>query len=287
MNHHGAQATRKKRFFLNTLVSLASLCLAGEAVFPSPSRAQQDQWIFLPPTPLFQDFMGDPREAYTGITAYGNQSRFEGAVGQTFEFLRYRPPDKTQWGWGVFGQGFILLDENGATFPMRAADWYAGMYVSESHSGLSHRLEFEHQSAHLGDSLQGLEEPFFFSRENFNYTFSFKPDDPLGIYTGLGAWYNMYPRGKALFASLGLEVYSPAADVGGTCLRGYATGDLKWLQETEVADQDYQLGIQWRFKKEESRDVRLALLYYNGNSEFGQFYQDHDEHWGFGLYFDP
>lgn len=256
--------------------------------FPSWSFAQQEQWIFLPSTPLFQGFIGDPREAYTGITAYGNQSRFEGAVGQTFEFLRYLPPDKTQWGWGVFGQGFILLDENGATFPMRGADWYAGMYVSETSGDLSHRLEFEHESAHLGDSLQdGPQEPFFFSRENFNYTFSCRPGDNYGVYAGLGAWENMYPKGRALFASFGMEIYSPAADVGGTFFRGYATSDLKWLQETEVVDQAYQLGIQWKFKKEESRDIRLALLYYNGNSEFGQFYQDHDEHWGFGLYFDP
>ncbi len=288
MNHPGTKSPEKKKLFLVVLAFWVCSCLGGGTVFfPSFALADQEQWIFLPSTPLFQGFIGDPREAYTGITAYGNQSRFEGAVGQTFEFLRYLPPDKTQWGWGVFGQGFILLDENGATFPMRAADWYAGMYVSETKGDFSHRLEFEHQSAHMGDSLQYLQSPFFFSRENFNYTFSYRVLDVYGLYADLGAWENMYPRGKALFASWGLELYSPAADVGGTFLRGYAAGDLKWLQETEIADQAYQLGIQWKFKKEESRDIRLALLYYNGNSEFGQFYRDHDEHWGFGLYFDP
>jgi hypothetical protein len=286
MNHQDTKTPSGKNILLGILVFLAPWCLDGGIVF-SPSPVQAEQWMFLPSAPLFQSFIGDPREPYTGITAYGNQSRFEGAVGQTFEFLRYSPPDKTRWGWGVFGQGYILLDENGATFPMRAGDWYAGMYVSETSGDLSHRLEFEHQSAHLGDSLQGLREPFFFSRENFNYTFSCRPGDSCGFYAGLGAWENMYPKGRALFASLGTEIYSPAADVGGTFFRGYAAGDLKWLQETEVVDQAYQLGIQWKFKKEESRDVRLALLYYNGDSEFGQFYRDHDEHWGFGLYFDP
>jgi hypothetical protein len=273
------------------LALLGELCVLCGSIFFGllirPALAGQEQWIFLPPEALFQTPIGDPREAYTGITAYGNQSRFEGAVGENFEFLRYSPPDGTQWGWGVSGRGFILLDENGATFPMRGGDWYADMYLSEASGPLSHRLQFEHQSSHLGDSLQGLRQPFFFSRENFNYTFSCQPFESLRLTTGLGAWYNMYPRGPALFASAGIEAYSPSADLFGTFLRAYLAGNVKWLQETEASDKSLQLGVQWKFKKEESRDVRIALLYYNGNSEFGQFYQDSDEHWGMGLYFDP
>jgi hypothetical protein len=70
-------------------------------------------------------------------------------------------------------------------------------------------------------------------------------------------------------------------------LRAYAAGETKWLQETGVFDNNLQMGIQLKFRKEETRDVRLALLYYNGNSMFGQFYRDHDEHWGVGVFFDP
>jgi len=243
--------------------------------------------MFLPAEPLFKTLIADPREPCTGITAYGNQSRFEGAVGTAFEFLRYVPNDGTQWGWGVFGDGFILLDENGATFPMRGGDWHVGMYICESTGPISHRLEFEHQSAHLGDSLQDSREPIFFSRENLNYVFSWQPQEYFRLYAGIGAWYNMYPRGLALFSSLGLEFYTPATNLGGALFRGYATGDLKWVQETEATNKSFQLGLQLKFDQHEDRDVRLALLYYDGNSEFGQFYRDHDEHWGFGIYFDP
>ncbi len=196
-------------------VSLSLLWLSSVLLRSGGRPGATGTMDILPPAALFQSLIGDPREPYTGITAYGNQSRFEGAVGETFDFLRYLPPDKTQWGWGVFGQGYILLDENGATFPMRAGDWYAGMYVSETSGDFSHRLEFEHQSAHLGDSLEGLQRPIFFSRENFNYTFAFRRREAYGLYAGLGAWENMFPRGAALFASLGIEIYSPAADVGG------------------------------------------------------------------------
>ena len=269
-------------------VLLCDLCvLCGSIFLAVPALADPEQWIFLPPAPLFKTLIADPREPFTGITAYGNQSRFEGAVGATFEFLRYHPPDQTQWGWGLFGDGFILLDEQGATFPMRGGDWHAGMYLSEASGPFSHRLEFEHQSSHLGDSLEGIREPFFFSRENFNYAFSFQPGEGLRLFSGLGAWYNMYPKGGVLFASLGLEAYSPFADLEGAFLRAYAAGETKWLQETGVFDNNLQMGIQLKFRKEETRDVRLALLYYNGNSMFGQFYRDHDEHWGVGVFFDP
>lgn len=258
-------------------------------LFASSLQAEEDSWVFLPPAPLFKTLIGDPREPYTGITAYGNQSRFEGAVGATFEFLRYRPGDQSQWGWGVFGDGFILLDENGATFPMRDGDWYAGMYLSEASGPFSHRLEFVHQSSHLGDSLENSRIPIFISRENFNLTSSFQPVDEFRLYARIGDWENIYPRGSnPFFCSLGMEAYSPAAEPAGTFLRAYATTDFQWKGEAGGSlNKTFQLGVQWKFKREENRDVHLAFLYYNGLSDFGQFYQDLDEHWGIGLYFDP
>ncbi len=246
-----------------------------------------EEWVFLPPSPLFKTLIGAPRDPYTGITAYLNQTRYEGAVGDTFEFLRYSPADQTQWGWGVFGQGYILLGENGPVFPMLAGDWYAGMYLSEASGPFSHRLEFEHQSAHLGDSLQGVQTPIFFSRENFNLTSSFQPSDQFRLYAGIGDWENMYPRGSPFFCSAGTEAYSPASDIGGTYLRGYFTADFQWKGETQSLNKNLELGIQWKSSKGESRDLRLALVYYNGDSDFGQFYRDPDEHWAVGIYFDP
>lgn len=292
MNRQDTKTPRTSRCNPFFDLFLASWCLGGGIVlwillclFPTQSAAQE--CVFLPPESLFHTLIGSPREPTTGITAYLNQTRYEGAVGETFEFLRYSPPDKTQWGWGVFGQGYILLDENGATFPMWAGDWYAGMYASEASGAFSHRVEFEHQSAHLGDSLQGIQTPIFFSRENFNLTSSFRPSDGFRLYAGIGDWENMYPAGDPFFCSGGFEIYSPAADISGTFFRGYLTADFQWKGETQSLNKNLELGIQWKYRKGDNRDLRLALVYYDGNSEFGQFYQDPDEHWAVGLYFDP
>jgi hypothetical protein len=32
--------------------------------------------------------------------------------------------------------------------------------------------------------------------------------------------------------------------------------------------------------------VRLALIYYDGHSDYGQFYQTYDTHWALGVFFD-
>jgi hypothetical protein len=254
---------------LKTKWLFALLCF-----FPLAAWAGEEQWGFLPVTPLFPPLIGDPREPQTSVMAYTSQAEFEGAIGTTLELLRYSALDKTQWSWGVLGSAFILLGEEGVAFPLKANDWYAGMYLSESSGDFSHRLEFVHQSAHLGDSFEGIQEPMIYNGENFNFTTSFRPSENLRLYAGLGAWENLYPNDNAFFASLGTEIYSPPVDFIGTSLRGYGTFHLKWkAQAAGTLNKTAQLGIQWKFRKEESRAIRLALVYYNGLSEFGQFYR--------------
>src|SRR5271154_374564 len=116
--------------------------------FAQATQVQSDAWTFLPPEPLFAPLLGDPREPHTSLTPTLDKTLYEGAVGATMELLRYQPTDGTQWGWGMFGAGYILLGQNGATFPMQAGDWFAGTYVSEAGGPFSFRLEFEHQSSH-------------------------------------------------------------------------------------------------------------------------------------------
>ncbi|HEY5039408.1 MAG TPA: DUF1207 domain-containing protein, partial [bacterium] len=246
------------RIFLKTKGLFFLLCF-----LPLVAHAEEEKWMFLPPSSLFLPLIGDPTERLTSIIAYTNQTRFEGAVGATAEFLRYLPPDQTQWACGIFGSGNILLDENGAVFPMRAGDWYAGLYFSESSGSFSNRIEFEHQSSHLGDSLQGIQAPIIYNGENFNFTDSFLPWEEVRIATQIGYWVSGLPEYKNFFAALETEIYSPCVDLAGTYLRGYATAHFKWKDEAGgILDKTFQLGVQWKFKKEEVRDVRFALIYY-------------------------
>ena len=277
----------KKNSFL-FLVPLAPWWFIVFTLLLPMGAGAQESWEFLPGPPLFHPIIADPREPQTSVLAYTSQTRFEGAIGTTFELLRYNSADQTQWGWDIFGSGFILLDQEGAAFPMRGNDWYAGLSLSETSGAFSHRLEFVHQSSHLGDSLEGQQEPIIYNGENFNFTTSFNPVPELRLYAGIGVWENLFPYDKAFFASVGTEIYSPPANFIGTQIRAYGAFHLKWKgQAGGVLNKTTQWGIQLKFSPEDSRAVRLALVFYDGNSEYGQFYQTHDNHWAVGVYFDP
>src|ERR1700734_3727187 len=121
----------------------------------APLWAGSADWSFLPASTVFKPLIGDPREPIMGIVAYLNQVNYEGQVGGTLEMVHYSPQDDTQYGWGIFALGDILLGEDGATFPMLDGDFYIGTYFSGSFGDFSVRFEALHESTHLGDSFQG------------------------------------------------------------------------------------------------------------------------------------
>jgi len=265
--------------FLSVLLLLFSFSLV---------RADPDHWAFLPITPLFTPLIADPREPQIDVIGYTNQSRYEGEIGAFVEILRYRSPSGLQCGWGIFGSGYILLDENGATFPMLDGDWYAGMYLSGKAGNFSGRIEFEHESSHLGDSYQGSSlTPIFISRENFNLTLSYSEPGFYRLYSRIGDWENMAPTGDPFFCSIGGELYSPSFGSERTDLQAYTSLDATYKAETSnTLNTTWQLGLRVALEPEGGRAVRLALIYYDGNSDFGQFYQQPDDHWGIGVFFD-
>ncbi len=256
-------------------------------LLPSTVKADEE-WIFLPPSPLFQPLIDDPREPSTSLIVHTNENRYEGAAGATAEFFRYLPPDQTKWAIGLFGSSDILFTQMGDNFPIKASDWYIGLFFSESYGAFASRIEYEHQSAHLGDSLQGIQVPIIYNGENVNLTESFQPWEDIRFAVQIEKWTSGLPEGKKFSTSIEGELYSPGIDIDGTFMRGYAAANLRWKDEAGGAlDQNFEVGVQWKFKKEETRDLRVAFVYYNGNSQFGQLYLNHDEHMGIGIYFDP
>jgi hypothetical protein len=169
------------------------------------------------------------------------------------------------------------------------SDWYMGMYFSESSGAFSHRLEYMHVSSHLGDELFNTVQRFIYTRESFRFTTSFKPWENLRLYAGIGYWGHIDPSEKPFFLHCGAEVYTvPGPFLLGTIAQGYFTYDLKIKDEASgVVNHAFQLGLKWKWQKETHQAVRLAVLYENGNSEYGQFYHQQDNHWGLGIYFDP
>ena len=152
---------------------------------------------------------------------------------------------------------------------------------------LENRIQLEHKSSHLGDFLQSEREVLIFNGENLNFTTACRPGEWLRLYGGAGYWFNFFPAENTWFASLGAELYCPYFDLAGTLIRGYCTADANWKTPAGgTLDKTFQLGLQWKPEEKETRSIRVAVVFYNGNSNFGQFYREPDFHWGFGFYFD-
>jgi hypothetical protein len=280
---------------MNNFLKLScSLLFLIPCLGTAPLWADSD-WSFLPASTVFKPLIGDPREPVMGLVGYLNQVNYEGQVGATLELIRYTPDDDYRFGWGIFASGYILLGEDGATFPMLDGDFYIGTYLSANLGVFSARIEALHESTHLGDSFQGSQQvPLFFNndvtytRENVNGTLSFYPSEFLRLYAGAGIWDKALVSGYSspLFTSFGTEIYSPSWAIDHSSMCGYLTGSLQWKGEEYVWDTEVQLGIQWKAFKTSARAIRIAILYYNGDSQFGQFYNVPDTHWGLATFFD-
>ncbi len=275
-------------------------------LFPKFLLAGEERLIFLPKEPVFESLIADPREPHASVNIQDGLNAYEGSIGSVIELLQWRPADQSRWGWGILEGAYIGLGnadyssypkrvvfDNGwyiyNAFPERVSDWQLGVYFSEASGEFSHRLEYVHFSSHLGDELFDYVPRFIYTRESFRFTSSFQPSDNIRVYAGVGYWGHIDPAEKPFFIHAGTELFTDSFDfLFKTIGRGYLGYDLKLKDEAGgIVNHSFQLGLQWKFKKETRQAIRLALLYYNGNSEYGQFYRQKDDHWGFGIYFDP
>lgn len=279
---------KKKKTSFDFRLSWRLGVLAVILGFPFAAQAQ-DSLAFLPGTKVFAPLIADPREIHSSVSSNGAWDTFEGDIGDTIELLQWLPKDKTSWAWGIEAASDIQLNALGnGVFPERVSDWYLGTYFSESAGDVSHRLEYLHVSSHLGDSLFTVEPRIIFTRESFRWTTAWQVSPTFRVYGGLGYYPHMAPDDKRFYAHWGGEVYTDNWPVIGILSRGYFGYDGKFLTEAGgVFDQNFQLGVQFRAHPDSTRSIRLAVSYYNGNSLFGQFYQRGDNHWEWGVYFDP
>ncbi len=256
------------------------------------SGAWADRWTFLPAEPLFEPLIGDLREPQYGIIAQPDKNHYDGSIGQTIEILQWQPQDASQWGWGIEGDSYLQLDSLGnAIFPLRVSDWYLGTYFSYVAGTFSGRLEYEHVSSHLGDEFFYQFPHIIYSRESLRLTFSDHLFDNFRIYGGPCYWTHLSPdeNDPRLFFHGGIEGYTDFSHfILGTQIRGYATYDIKILGEAGgVVDQTLQIGLQYKWHRDSHQSIQTALVFYTGNSPYGQFYQSPESYWGLGIFFEP
>jgi hypothetical protein len=256
--------------------------------------SQESSVTFLPAGHVFAPLLADPREPNTSLAISPDLTQYDGALGGTLDLLRWANSDGSRWAWGALGSGYLSILRYSYTqqpfnFRLEDIDLWWGTYVGESSGPFSNRLEYLHGTSHLGDYyfFSGLQ-PISYTRDGLQLTDSFQPSPSFRLYGALGYWLYADPSAPSLFAQLGTEVYTHYSHFDGNLFRGFFAYDLKIGNEVNgVLDQNFELGVQLKGSKEDSPGIRLAVLYYNGNNLYGQFYGQSDNHWSFGFFVDP
>ncbi len=273
---------------MNKIFRRAAWGLAAFLLIPALAAGEGD-FSLLPVQPLFSPLVANPREPSIGLVAYGNEKGFAGSLGGTLEFLRWRSSPGMEWGLGIFG-GIWTLGGEADFSTLLTDDWFSGAYLSGKTGPFSFRFEFQDQKSNLGDAFYSSGEPVYFTRDNQNLTLSLDALRGLRLYAGGGArtwWDDFDPTESQVFLFAGVEVRAGPFSLMGSPCRGYGAYHFKYQDQAGgTFNHAAQLGLQWDALPG-GAGLRLAVLYYNGKSEFGEFYRQDDRHWGLGLFFDP
>lgn len=257
------------------------------------AHAQESAWTFLPGQPLFAPLIADPREPKIGFIPYLTEQGYEGSLGGTLEIIRWKSAPDLRWAFGL-SAGLWTLTEYPDLTGLLATDWYSAAFIDCRTGPWSFRAEFQDQKSNLGDALEGIRAFTYYALDFYTLTASLDVSPDLRIYAGGG--YKLFwefntdfdPTESQTFAILGFQAYSQPFTLASSPCRLYGAYHFKYQRIVgETFDHSAQLGLEFPGQADNRVGVRLALVYYAGRSEFGQFYTQYDQHLGLGLFIDP
>ncbi len=264
-----------------------------------PARAQEISTP-KPSGPLFQPLLADPLEPQNSLAVNPDTVDYYGSLGGSLEIFRESRPGGSAWSMGFLGEANLeIFRFSWASYRLGDIDLWAGAFVSESEGAFTNRLEFLHGVSHLGDwlfSASSVSSENFpaltavpWERDGLQYLDSYRAGSLLRLYGGGGFWFSSTPAAPPLYLHAGMELTSGYFRTAGVPWRGYFAYDLQvGEQAAGAADQRFQAGLQLnRAEGETGPGLRLAVTYSQGNSLYGQFGNQTDDHWALGLFFDP
>ncbi len=283
---HAAQADDK-----------AAELLAAESKIAPGETGKSDESIFLPRGNLFQPLIADPKEPcfslsyrpYQEAHQYLSQSTeiFAGTLGDMFGLYRFiNNSGGYSWQANISGAIYAEFDLNTREFYLVDNDYFIGIPFTFRNGPASYRLNFYHQSSHVGDQylLHSNITRFEFEYEALNFIASYEWTK-WRIYSGGEIMVHKEPSDyKPVTVQGGMEYYG--ADK--ILLEGRLVGglDLKCTQENNwPLNASLKAGLQFD-GTDPGRSIRFLLEGYDGFSPYGQFYNNRLRYVGLELTFE-
>jgi Protein of unknown function (DUF1207) len=278
-------------FYIDDSVSAPGQGPTAERVFAPPS---EEPWMLqlLPEGLIYRSYLAGPKEPRFGAVLFHEREQgwlWDSTLGARIGVLRYGTLDPFKpEGWE--------LDVEGAAFPrlnfeaerdLDSADFRAGVPLTYGLGGFEAKFAYYHISSHLGDEYL-VRHPnavrINYVRDALVLGLAFRPMLDLRIY-GEAAWAFYYDGGAQPWEfQFGAE-YAPIQATGFRgapflAVNGYLREELNYNGTLTV-----ELGWMWR-SRYNGPLLRTGFQYLNGMSPQFQFFDQFEEQFGLGLWYD-
>lgn len=232
--------------------------------------------VWLPPGTLYPRALADPREPRTGLTYAPDPEFLDASLGGPIPLIGFTLADHPSR-LVLEVDVFLRLGRQGSFFPLETVDGLFGLSWEAARGSFQGRLRVIHESAHLADGDSTVVFPAdTFSREYWNLELG-KTWSRFVLYGQVGASWHSVPDDDGLDLAL-----------GGTwrILPGTGRPFLFFHLEAESA-QEWRLNqsIVAGWETGATRQFRIGLRYYNGNSPRGQYWRTTERYLGLEMQF--
>lgn len=259
---------------------------------PQPYR-QRYRWQFLPNGLIYKSYLAsdaEPRFASKFVHGRDHGWMWDVELGGRVGLARYGTDDET------YPEGF-QVDVEGAVFPrldlgantdreLVAVDFRVGVPWTVRRGPWEGKLAYAHLSSHLGDEYMGMYPEatrINYVRDSVVLGFAVRPHPDLRLYSEAGWAFNADGGAEPWEFQFGVD-YSPFWTWGVLGAPFFAVnGHLR--QEIDFGGGlTVQTGLQWWGRTRHL--FRAGLYYFNGMSNYRQFFTNYEELIGFGLWYD-
>ncbi|MBI1900111.1 MAG: DUF1207 domain-containing protein [Planctomycetia bacterium] len=268
--------------------------LAGGDVLADPCWGCDDwSWQLLPSGLIFPSYLAGPREPRISSVWLREQDvgdTWDTALGGRVGLLRYGTPHP------IRPQGFEL-DAEGAAFPrldlehsrrdLAAVDFRFGLPLTYGVGNYQMKVAYYHLSSHLGDELM-LRDPTIprinYTRDEFVWGHSLYVAENVRVYGEIGYAFHTGGGAEPWELQFGLD-YAPTFPTGPGGAPFVAVNAHLFEEVDFGGGFALELGWAWRSAFNGSL-IRAGMHYFNGKSPQGEFFADHEEQIGFGMWYD-
>lgn len=246
---------------------------------------------FLPQRLDYRPYIADPRQprasaAWLGGT--GGTLQFDIAFGGAFPLLNLNPSEASTELFQLAGFfGVWSRFDIHHTLDQVGADYRAGISISRIVRRWAWRLQYSHESDHLGDELvlrDHLGTRIAYRREEIAFGTAYLPSAALRFYAEAGYAFIRGDGNRPWHLQGGAEWEGgPRLPLGA---RGFAAADLQSRQKAGWnVSWTIEAGVV-KWNEPRTRSVRLFVAYHYGHDPLGEFFRERLNYGSIGLAFD-